>query len=238
MCSATARPRAIAPEPTRPAATGNSANSRRNSLWRANIARGMKFSTREFGSGLSVPTFVMCSKSTSRPARVRHQNVREFRAGTGGFDGSCRTPSCRDEFRAGRSRWHSRWIGRGRATRGRCCEAHRRGDERLRRCGAMETPWSMLQLAYSAGYAMWTYLSEPYSLTFPGIETEELAVWNENGQKWRRLVVQIRLRSQHTVPVKRCTSTPTGGYDGATTRSTSRSADDGSYQLTGRCLIP
>ncbi len=53
----------------------------------------------------------------------------------------------------------------------------------------LETPWSMLQLAYFAGYAMWTYLSEPYSLTFPGVETEDLGDWNENGQKWRRLGV-------------------------------------------------
>lgn len=26
----------------------------------------------------------------------------------------------------------------------------------------LETPWTHLQLAYFAGYAMWTYLSEPY----------------------------------------------------------------------------
>ncbi|MFF0633257.1 hypothetical protein ACFYTS_12230 [Nocardia sp. NPDC004151] len=33
----------------------------------------------------------------------------------------------------------------------------------------LETPWSTLQLAYFSGYAMWTYLSEPYSLTLPGV---------------------------------------------------------------------
>jgi hypothetical protein len=54
----------------------------------------------------------------------------------------------------------------------------------------IETPWSMLQLAYFAGYAMWTYLSEPYSLTLPGVSTEELGEWNENGQTWRRLGVR------------------------------------------------
>jgi hypothetical protein len=54
----------------------------------------------------------------------------------------------------------------------------------------LETPWSMLQLAYFAGYAMWTYLSEPYSFTFPGVRTEELGDWTENGQTWRRLGVR------------------------------------------------
>jgi hypothetical protein len=52
------------------------------------------------------------------------------------------------------------------------------------------TPWSMLQLAYFAGYAMWTYLSEPYSLTLPGVHTEEVGEWNEDGQIWRRLAVR------------------------------------------------
>jgi hypothetical protein len=48
----------------------------------------------------------------------------------------------------------------------------------------------ILQLAYFAGYAMWTYLSEPYSLTLPGVHTEELGKWNEDGQIWRRLLVR------------------------------------------------
>jgi hypothetical protein len=54
----------------------------------------------------------------------------------------------------------------------------------------LETPWSTQQLAYFSGYAMWTYLSEPYSLTFPGVVTEELGDWRENGQTWRRLGVR------------------------------------------------
>jgi len=53
----------------------------------------------------------------------------------------------------------------------------------------LETPWSMLQLAYFAGYAMWTYLTEPFSLALPGVQTEELGDWNEDGQTWRRLGV-------------------------------------------------
>ncbi|MEV0672445.1 hypothetical protein [Mycobacterium sp. NPDC050441] len=54
----------------------------------------------------------------------------------------------------------------------------------------LETPWTPLQLAYFAGYAMWTYLSEPYSLTFPGVYTEELGEWSEDGETWRRLAVR------------------------------------------------
>ncbi|MUL66833.1 hypothetical protein BOO86_20330 [Mycobacterium sp. CBMA 234] len=54
----------------------------------------------------------------------------------------------------------------------------------------LETPWSKLQLAYFAGYAMWTYLSEPYSFTLPGVRTEELGTWREDGQTWRRLGVR------------------------------------------------
>ncbi|MDF3342176.1 hypothetical protein P3H80_32475 [Mycolicibacterium septicum] len=54
----------------------------------------------------------------------------------------------------------------------------------------LETPWTSLQLAYFAGYAMWTYLSEPYSLTFPGVYTEEIGNWREDGETWRRLAVR------------------------------------------------
>jgi hypothetical protein len=52
-----------------------------------------------------------------------------------------------------------------------------------------ETPWSTLQLAYFAGYAMWTYLTQPFSFTLPGFETSELDPWEEAGQRWRRLRV-------------------------------------------------
>jgi hypothetical protein len=33
------------------------------------------------------------------------------------------------------------------------------------------------QLAYFAGYAMWTYLTEPASLILPGVVTEEIDPW-------------------------------------------------------------
>ena len=54
----------------------------------------------------------------------------------------------------------------------------------------LETPWSQLQLVYFAGYAMWTYLTEPYSLTLPGVSTQEIEPWREGSETWRRLAVQ------------------------------------------------
>ena len=54
---------------------------------------------------------------------------------------------------------------------------------------APETPWSTLQLAYFAGYAMWTYLTQPFTFTLPGFETTELDPWEEAGERWRRLRV-------------------------------------------------
>ncbi|GAA2896599.1 hypothetical protein GCM10010517_61560 [Streptosporangium fragile] len=53
----------------------------------------------------------------------------------------------------------------------------------------LTTPWNRLQLAYFSGYAMWTYLTEPISLTFPGVRTEEITPWTEDGEKFRRLKV-------------------------------------------------
>lgn len=53
----------------------------------------------------------------------------------------------------------------------------------------LDTPWDRLQLAYFAGYAMWTYLTTPFLFTMDGVETEELDPWHENGESWRRLKV-------------------------------------------------
>ena len=50
-----------------------------------------------------------------------------------------------------------------------------------------DTPWSELQLAYFAGYAMWTYLNLPFALALPGVGTEQLDDWQENGETWQRL---------------------------------------------------
>lgn len=53
----------------------------------------------------------------------------------------------------------------------------------------LDAPWDRLQLAYFAGYAMWTYLTTPFLFTMAGVATEELEPWQENGETWRRLAV-------------------------------------------------
>ena len=55
----------------------------------------------------------------------------------------------------------------------------------------LETPWSDLQLAYFAGYAMWTYLNTPFLLARRGVESEEIEPWDEAGETWRRLKVRF-----------------------------------------------
>jgi hypothetical protein len=54
----------------------------------------------------------------------------------------------------------------------------------------LQTPWTSLQLAYFAGCAMWTYLNTPFLLAWPGVVSEELPRWKENGESWRRLGVR------------------------------------------------
>lgn len=54
---------------------------------------------------------------------------------------------------------------------------------------AMETHWSETQLAYFAGYTMWTYLTSPFILARPDVTTKEIGGWSENGEVWRRLHV-------------------------------------------------
>lgn len=53
----------------------------------------------------------------------------------------------------------------------------------------VETPWSRLQLAYFAGYAMWTYLNAPFCFAEPGYKTEELEPVDEDGEQFLRLLV-------------------------------------------------
>jgi hypothetical protein len=56
---------------------------------------------------------------------------------------------------------------------------------------ALTTPWDRLQLAYFAGYAMWTYLTAPFLLAMDGVESVELEPWREDGEVWRRLQVSF-----------------------------------------------
>jgi hypothetical protein len=53
----------------------------------------------------------------------------------------------------------------------------------------LETPWSDVQLAYFAGYAMWTYFNTTFAFVQPGFKVEEIAGWQEEGETWRRLKV-------------------------------------------------
>lgn len=55
----------------------------------------------------------------------------------------------------------------------------------------LESPYNNLQLAYVAGYSIWTYLTAPFSFTEPGFETREIEPWEENGEIWRRLKVKF-----------------------------------------------
>jgi hypothetical protein len=56
---------------------------------------------------------------------------------------------------------------------------------------SLETRWSKLQLAYFAGYAMWTYLNLPFLLARPDVKSEEGDPWKENGETWRRLQIRF-----------------------------------------------
>ncbi|SDA35875.1 hypothetical protein [Sphingomonas sp. NFR15] len=55
----------------------------------------------------------------------------------------------------------------------------------------LETPWSLPQLGYFAGYAMWNYLTAPFLLTRPGVVSVEVDPWSEGGETWRRLRVEF-----------------------------------------------
>ena len=54
----------------------------------------------------------------------------------------------------------------------------------------LESPWSNLQLAYFAGYAVWNYFNTPFMFMRPGFEIAEIEPWTEkSGGTWRRLRV-------------------------------------------------
>lgn len=52
-----------------------------------------------------------------------------------------------------------------------------------------DMPWTGPQLAYFAGYAMWTYLTLPFSLLTDGVGVEEVEPWVGDGEAWRALKV-------------------------------------------------
>jgi hypothetical protein len=66
----------------------------------------------------------------------------------------------------------------------------RRDDPRASFAGyEVTTPWDALQVGYFISYAAWNYLTAPFLFTYPGVETQELEPWQEDGETWRRLHV-------------------------------------------------
>ena len=51
------------------------------------------------------------------------------------------------------------------------------------------TRWDAIQLAYFTSAAAWNYLTEPFGLSYPGVEAHEIDPWDEDGETWRRLAV-------------------------------------------------
>jgi hypothetical protein len=44
-------------------------------------------------------------------------------------------------------------------------------------------------ICFFGGYAMWTYLTQPFLYAYPDFVVEEIEPWDENGETWRRLDV-------------------------------------------------
>jgi len=55
----------------------------------------------------------------------------------------------------------------------------------------LQTAWDNLHRFYFSGYAMWTYLTVPFSLTWAGFEVAEIEPWQEQHETWRRLAVRF-----------------------------------------------
>jgi hypothetical protein len=54
-----------------------------------------------------------------------------------------------------------------------------------------DTPWDQLHAAYFDGYALWTYLTQPFLYRYPGFLASEIEPWEEDGEVWRRLKVRF-----------------------------------------------
>jgi hypothetical protein len=55
----------------------------------------------------------------------------------------------------------------------------------------LTTPWDPLHRAYFNGYALWIYLTAPFSLTMPGMSVTEIDPVVEDGETWRGLSVRF-----------------------------------------------
>jgi hypothetical protein len=49
--------------------------------------------------------------------------------------------------------------------------------------------WDDLDFTYFFGFSLWNYLTAPFLLVLPDVATEELPIWREQGETWRRLKV-------------------------------------------------
>jgi hypothetical protein len=49
----------------------------------------------------------------------------------------------------------------------------------------LDTPWDLLHRMYFASYAMWSYLTAPFSLAMPGVQLWDIDPIEENGELWR-----------------------------------------------------
>ncbi|OON59350.1 hypothetical protein B0920_23470 [Massilia sp. KIM] len=67
---------------------------------------------------------------------------------------------------------------------------------------ALDTPWSDTQLAYFVGYAIWNYLTMPFTLAVPDLEIAELPPHQEDGRSLRRLQVRFPERLATHSPVQ------------------------------------
>jgi hypothetical protein len=56
------------------------------------------------------------------------------------------------------------------------------------------TPWDALQVGYFISYASWNYLTAPFLLTYPGVQTRELEPWQEDGEEGPALRGSARSR--------------------------------------------
>jgi hypothetical protein len=65
----------------------------------------------------------------------------------------------------------------------------RRNPREAFRDHVRETKWDELNLAYFSGYAMWNYLNAPFIFSLDGVDAEEIARREDNGQHRRRLKV-------------------------------------------------
>jgi hypothetical protein len=52
-----------------------------------------------------------------------------------------------------------------------------------------DTSWDDIHAAFFSGEALWTYLTIPFLFTYRDVATEEVPLWHENGEQWRRLKV-------------------------------------------------